>query len=280
MRYVNCIFVLCVLFFFIPMAALAGSLDDPGAPTSAGSAMYTLEDIYNRLNAGTVGAKRTGAFTEPSSGPGSTGHTTDDIMGKAPSVDDTNGAGVADVGTGKKFWGLKSGEWGLQTGAGACSANSAPVAKTGQTSSYATGDDGDLEKGVAWPGTRFSDHGDGTVTDNLTGLMWLKNANNAGSTKTWAGALTYCNDLTDSGYSDWRLPNVKELYSLFDIGQVSPALSSGHPFTGIQLDWYWTSSSNANNPSASAWVVNPNDAIVSYDDKSYFDYVWPVRGGQ
>ena len=52
-----------------------------------------------------------------------------------------------------------------------------PVEKTGQTTSYATGDDGDLEKGLAWPNPRFTDNEDGTVTDNLTGLIWLKNAN-------------------------------------------------------------------------------------------------------
>ncbi len=45
------------------------------------------------------------------------------------------------------------------------------VVKTGQTTSYRTGDDGDLEKGVAWPDTRFTDNGNGTVTDNLTGNM-------------------------------------------------------------------------------------------------------------
>ena len=56
-------------------------------------------------------------------------------------------------------------------------AQPAPVAKTGQTTSYATGDDGDFEKGVAWPSPRFTDNDDGTVCDHLTGLMWAKNAN-------------------------------------------------------------------------------------------------------
>ena len=61
-------------------------------------------------------------------------------------------------------------------------AQPAPIAKTGQTTSYATGDDGDLQNGVALPAwyPRFTDNGDGTVTDNLTGLMWAKNANMAG----------------------------------------------------------------------------------------------------
>ena len=49
----------------------------------------------------------------------------------------------------------------------------APVAKTGQTTSFASGDDGDLQEGVASPSPRFTNNGDGTVTDNLTGLIWL-----------------------------------------------------------------------------------------------------------
>ena len=104
----------------------------------------------------------------------------------------------------------------------------APVAKTGQTTLSATGDDGDLEKGVAWPSPRFTDNGNGTVTDNLTGLIWLKNAN-ADGVKTWANALSYCNSLASglAGLSDgsvagdWRLPNVKELHSLIDYGRWS-----------------------------------------------------------
>jgi len=48
------------------------------------------------------------------------------------------------------------------------------VAQTGQTISYRTGDDGDLETGVAWPNPRFADLDDGTVKDNLTGLEWVR----------------------------------------------------------------------------------------------------------
>ncbi|MCX5871430.1 MAG: hypothetical protein NTY00_12575 [Deltaproteobacteria bacterium] len=49
----------------------------------------------------------------------------------------------------------------------------APVAKTGQTTLSMPGDDGALQKGVSVSG-RFKDNGDGTVTDHLTGLIWLK----------------------------------------------------------------------------------------------------------
>ena len=51
-----------------------------------------------------------------------------------------------------------------------------PVSKSGNTISWATGDDGDLQTGVAWPNPRFKDNLNGTITDNLTGLIWLKDA--------------------------------------------------------------------------------------------------------
>jgi hypothetical protein len=88
------------------------------------------------------------------------------------------------------------------------------VPKTGQITSDDDYDDGYYEKGVEWPNPRFRDNEDGTVTDNLTGLIWLKNANCFGS-RTWNEAITDCNvlangqcGLTDgSGGGDWRLPN-------------------------------------------------------------------------
>ncbi len=53
----------------------------------------------------------------------------------------------------------------------------APVPKTGQVTTYAVGDDGDHMAGIAAPSPRFTDNGNGTVTDNLTGLVWLKDGN-------------------------------------------------------------------------------------------------------
>jgi len=259
MRYVNCIVVLCVLFFFIPIAVLAGSLDDPAAPTSADSAMYTLENIYNRLNSNTQATKRSGSFTEPSAAPGSTGYTLDQVYEKAIPTQ---------------------------------------VEKTGQTTSYATGDDGDLEKGIAWPSPRFTDNGNGTVTDNLTGLIWLKNANctdtvggvdKSGGTLTWANALTWSNNLangdcglTDSSSAgDWRLPNIRELSSLTDFSQSVPALPSDHPFTGVQTSnsEYW-SSTTAKYTNDNAWYVYMFNGRLGDVAKTFPHYVWPVRRGQ
>ena len=101
-------------------------------------------------------------------------------------------------------------------------ADKVQLPKTGQTTKYAAGDDGDLRKGAAWPSPRFAVSGD-CVTDNLTGLMWAKNGNMPNGTKTWQGALAYVASLNSRGglcgYTDWRLPNVNELESLVNVKQ-------------------------------------------------------------
>jgi hypothetical protein len=116
--------------------------------------------------------------------------------------------------------------------------------KTGQTISFAPGDDGDLQKGVAWPDPRFTDNGDGTVRDNLTGLVWMKNTS-CFRALTWADALATAATVQDgtcgladgSKAGDWRLPNVRELQCVVDYGKVYPALPEGHPFTNVQTAW-------------------------------------------
>ncbi len=153
--------------------------------------------------------------------------------------------------------------------------------KTGQTTSYATGDDGDLEMGVAWPPTRFTPSGD-CVTDNLTGLMWAKNANLPNGTKTWQQALDYFASMNSGaglcGHHDWRLPNRKELRSLIDYSQYAPALPAGHPFN-VQSVSYWSSTTGAGK-TGGAWYVDMWYGGVYGYDKGNSYYVWPVRAGQ
>ena len=60
----------------------------------------------------------------------------------------------------------------------------------------------------------FADNGDGTVTDRATGLMWMKD--DSGKGMTWEDALAYCENFELAGFSDWRLPNAKELQSIVD----------------------------------------------------------------
>ncbi len=245
----------------------AGSLNPTAGPGDPGSQMYTLQQIWDRINNGAAATKMTD-FTEPSSGPAATGQTLDDLYTLA-------------------------------------SERSRP-AKTGQTTSFAAGDDGDLEKGVAWPSPRFTDNSNGTVTDNLTGLIWLKNASCANATRNWATALTdvaqlntngtmnsnNCGDTSNGGshQTDWRLPNVREQQSLVHYGVVNPAVpntagtgkwAAGDPFTGGQSDYYyfWTSTPYADITSL-AWYVYLGSGNVYVGDKTSSFYVWPVRGGQ
>lgn len=306
-----------LLLVLLTAGANAGSLDAPAAPSAAGSAMFTITDLYNRLNTGATGAKRAGAFVEPASAPASTVYTLDQIMGLMPTVDDTGGATAGDVLSGKTFWSLRSGAWGPRTGT--LIVGAAPVQKTGQTLCYdpadlvapvntiacgGTGQDGALLKGVALPTPRFTNNGNGTVTDNLTGLIWLTNANCSNSSVDWATALTYvtslnttgtmngnnCGDTSNAGsyQTDWRLPNRRELFSLIHDAYINPALSNsagtgqwtaGDPFTNFFPTYYWSSTTSTNFTS-DAWIVAFNNGIVNAIPKSGSTYrVWPVRGG-
>ncbi|MBF0338837.1 MAG: DUF1566 domain-containing protein [Nitrospirae bacterium] len=165
-------------------------------------------------------------------------------------------------------WPVRSGQVG----------NSA-IWSSGQTTSYAAGDDGALQKGVAWPSPRFTDNSTPTVTDNLTGLMWTKDANLPGTTKTWQQALDYIASMNSGagtyGYTDWRLPNRKELFSLADRATYNPSLPYGHLFTNLQSGYYWSSTS-----SFGAWVVSMYDGSVVANIMTNAGYVWPVRSGQ
>jgi hypothetical protein len=166
-------------------------------------------------------------------------------------------------------------------------AQKAFVEVTGQTPSYAEGDDGDIQAGVPFPKKRFVDKDNGTVEDTLTGLMWLKQAD-CFRDRTWAEALMDANTLADgrcgltdgSEAGDWRLPNVKELQSLIDFGTLDPALPAGHPFSGVQSSFYWSSTTFAGSPFV-AWDVSLRDGVTTNDVKdSGFFLMWPVRGGR
>ncbi len=119
---------------------------------------------------------------------------------------------------------------------------------------------------TAYGSNQFVDNGNGTITDNATGLMWMQNDNGTGV--LWKDALSYAENATYAGYSDWRLPDTKELQSIVDYTR-SPATTGSaaiNPmFTCTQITneggvadypWYWTnttfsSASQTNGASAS-----------------------------
>jgi hypothetical protein len=247
-----------------------------------------LGDVYHRLDSGTPGAKRAGGFVNPTNAPGSTGYTLDEIMARAPATN-VDAAGQGDVLNGKVYWSLKDGAWGqlVGTSTGTASGASASVPKTGQTNSYQVGDDGDYKKGATWPSPRFT-AGSGTssncVTDNLTGLIWVRNPSASGL--NWSNALAYCDALDGAngrgGLTDWRLPNWDELRSLLDASQANPALPAGHPFSNIQVGNYWSSSVVMTTTNADqSWFVNLSVGNVSAGYRTLsatVGFVWPVYG--
>lgn len=130
----------------------------------------------------------------------------------------------------------------------------------------------------------------GIAKDSVTGLMWqdepitevektaLYKKTNRSKAGDWNYAKTYCENLTLSGFSDWRLPNIYELTTLLDNTKSStPIIIDG--IENISSFYYWSSTTNASVPSG-AWVVyfgNGNDA---WDNKASSNYVRCVRAGQ
>src|SRR5438270_6148206 len=151
----------------------AGSPEPPGGPTAFGAQMHTLQQIYDRIsNGGEFHHPHMSTFTEPSTAPGiGTTHTLSEIY-------------------------FLLGQ-------------SAHVRRSGQTKCYDpgggvtpcpnTGMDGELRRGAVWPSPRFTNNNNGTVTDNLSGLIWLRNANCAGGTRDWGTALGDIDSLNNSG---------------------------------------------------------------------------------
>lgn len=97
----------------------------------------------------------------------------------------------------------------------------------------------------------FTDNGDSTVTDAATGLMWQQTE---GGVMNWEGALTYCEGLSLAGYSDWRLPNYKELESLTDDTLTDPAIDTIY-FPNAHASGYCSSTTYAADPTY-AWCID------------------------
>lgn len=164
--------------------------------------------------------------------------------------------------------------------------------KTGQTKCYSsvwpyneiacagTGQDGEIQAGVAWPNPRFmvtycdatgpctnqSLDCDGNastdvVIDNLTGLMWTRDGNLPNGTKEWQEALDYiANNINAAsglcGYTDWVLPNNNQLESIVNAEEPDIAVwLNGQGFSNVQSADYWSSTTYAYD-TGYAWHVN------------------------
>ena len=188
--------------------------------------------------------------------------------------------------------------------------------RTGQTTTYGTGSDADSLKGDV---RSLTDNGDGTITDNKTGLMWEKKDQAAAGIHNFNDTYTWCKDVSPpdghcdtagnpmdgtitttflatlnagggfAGHTDWRIPNQNELLSLVNYQNVNPAVDAAFNTSCAASCTVLTCSCTQ---SLSYWAsttyqFNPNDAwFVYFDDggdtatsKSTNYYVRAVRGG-
>mgnify|MGYP003648745510 CR=1 FL=1 len=119
---------------------------------------------------------------------------------------------------------------------------------------------------------RFTDNQDGTITDTETGLMWQQGTMEK---KDWDHAILACSELNLAGHKDWRLPTIKELFSIVDFERHDPACD---PVFNAQSYGYW-SSSTYQDTSAGAWRVYFNGGGTDATGKTLGYYVRAVRAG-
>ncbi|NSY33926.1 DUF1566 domain-containing protein [Pseudoalteromonas sp. JC28] len=138
------------------------------------------------------------------------------------------------------------------------------------------------------PNSRFALNENGTVTDTQTGLMWMRcslgqtwdgsTCTGSASTYTWAQALASADESNYAGFSDWYLPNIKELNSIVETACYDPAINQT-VFPNTPSSGYWSSSPYAYYGS-SAWLVSFSNGYDGGNSKNYNRHVRLVRAGQ
>ncbi|MBF0184037.1 MAG: DUF1566 domain-containing protein [Magnetococcales bacterium] len=113
-------------------------------------------------------------------------------------------------------------------------------------------------RGTPYGINQFHDNGDGTITDQSTGLMWSKN--DSGKGMNWAQALEYATSSQLAGHRDWRLPSAKELQYIVDYSRSpdtsnSAAIDPLFQATAIRNEagkrdfaYYWSSTTHLDGP--------------------------------
>ncbi|MCE5228217.1 DUF1566 domain-containing protein [bacterium] len=124
---------------------------------------------------------------------------------------------------------------------------------TGQTASF-TGTFGEDADYTINPPS-YTDNGNGTITDNVTGLMWQKAD---GGEMTFDAATTYSLSLVLGGHDDWRLPTAHELFSIMKQGTINPAMDS--VFTASAAEYWWSRDTLASDATR-VWSANAGGGI-------------------
>lgn len=128
---------------------------------------------------------------------------------------------------------------------------------TGQDASFTNtpGEDSDYKINPPF----FLVPGDGTVIDTVTGLMWQQSD---GGEMSFESAENYCQNLILGGFSDWRLPNAQEAFSILNHGRQNPPLDPA-VFPNSGAEYWWTSELQAGNASK-VWVTNAGGGIGNH----------------
>jgi hypothetical protein len=145
------------------------------------------------------------------------------------------------------------------------------------------------------PLVHYLDNGNGTITDMYTKLIWQSKVSE--NTYTWKEALAYVNALNACGgyanETDWRLPDIKELFSLVDVSKMAPCIDGsvfdvtalfpyGEPKAPEVSGALWSSTSMFNSRPGffQAWDLHDLFVgIVSYSAKTAREHIILVRGG-
>lgn len=189
-----------------------------------------------------VGALGGASCAPESSGPGGGGSN--------GGAGGTAGQGGAPAGAGGTVGSAGSGGSGGSGGeGGTCGPGSVPAQSQAGFAQWPIPNHEPLEPTQA----SLTDNGDGTVRDNVTGLVWQQTLEDGGA-KNWAAAISQCEDLVLASCGDWRLPSRMELLSIVDRTKANPAID-GAAFPGTPSARFWSSSAVGGVPS-DAWDVD------------------------
>jgi hypothetical protein len=162
--------------------------------------------------------------------------------------------------------------------------------KTRQEIIYQAGDDGNYEGGW-WRGRLNANNrirfiaktiaGDDIVIDRATGLMWAADGwaagCNGGIATLWTNVINICNALNFAGHTDWRLPNIFELFSILKCSGAAPFIDALFTHTYTQ-ERYWSSTTYPLNTSY-VYAVHFATGDVSRVIKTGILFMRAVRGG-
>ena len=128
------------------------------------------------------------------------------------------------------------------------------------------------------PDSRFVVNADGTVLDKVTNLMWLhcslgQSGNNCltgtATEMNWKNALLAADGFSFAGFSDWRVPNIKELYTIVERRCYSPSVNT-NIFPATTQQNYWTSSPDVG-LAGNAWSVDSYGEAFRQDQSSMYN---------